>query len=188
LGQVANFKTSTRIPPRGIMLGLNSVLPRDIVIKDVFEVPEGFDSRRDAKGKTYVYRVLNRPVRSPLLMGGTWLVTEPLDVGVMKRGGRLFTGRKDFTSFRAAGSAAPHSVREIFSFTVEEKGDGLIEFEVRGTAFLRHMVRIMVGTIVELGRGRLSLEEVSAVIDARDRTRAPQTASPEGLFLKEVEY
>lgn len=187
MGQVANFRTSSAIPLNGIMGGLNSVLPEDIVIREAVEVPGGFDSRRDAKGKTYLYRVLNRPVRSPLQRRNAWFVHDPLDVELMKEGAALIPGRKDFTSFRAKGSDAPHSVREVTSFTLERQGE-LIEFEVKGTAFLRHMVRIMVGTVVTLGMGRYSLNDVTEIIDAKDRKRAPVTAPPGGLYLKEVQY
>lgn len=187
MGQVANFRTSSGIPLNVIIGGLNSVLPDDIVIKDAAEVPPGFDSRRDAKGKTYLYRVLNRSVRSPLARRSAWFVHEPLDVDLMKEGAALIPGRKDFTSFRAKGSDAPHSVREVTSFIVERRGE-FIEFEVKGTAFLRHMVRIMVGTIVTLGMGKYPLDDVTQIIDAKDRKRAPVTAPPGGLFLKEVQY
>ncbi len=187
MGQVANFRTSSAIPLNGIMGGLNSDLPDDIVIREAVEVPGGFDSRRDAKGKSYLYRVLNRPVRSPLARRSVWLVPDPLDVGLMKQGAALIPGRKDFTSFRAKGSDASHSVREVTSFTVERRGE-FIELEVSGTAFLRHMVRIMVGTIVTLGMGKYALDNVTEIIDAKDRKRAPVTAPPGGLFLKEVQY
>jgi tRNA pseudouridine38-40 synthase len=187
LGQVANFKVLSAMPVQRIMWGLNSILPEDIVIKDVSEVSTDFDSRRNAKGKTYLYRVLNRPFRSPLAMRYCWFVREPLDIKLMKKGALVLPGRKDFSSFRAAGSDAPHSVREITSFNVEKNGD-FIEFEVRGTAFLRHMVRIMVGILVTLGRGKITLDDFSGIVEARDRTNAPVTAPPGGLFLKEVEY
>jgi tRNA pseudouridine38-40 synthase len=187
LGQVANFKTSSAIPLGGMILGLNSILPEDIVIKDAREVPLDFNSRRDAKSKTYVYRVLNRTVRSRLARQSSWFVKETLDMELMNKGAELLVGRKDFTSFRAAGSDAPHSVREVTSFTVERRGE-FIEFEVRGTAFLRHMVRIMVGTLVTLGTGKFALGDITYIIDAKDRRKVPVTAPPGGLFLKEVQY
>ncbi len=187
LGQVANFKTSSAIPLSGMILGLNSILPEDIVIKDAREVPLDFDSRRDAKSKTYVYRVLNRTVMSRLARQSSWFVKDTLDMELMNKGAELLVGRKDFTSFRAAGSGAPHSVREVTSFTVERRGE-FIEFEVRGTAFLRHMVRIMVGTLVTLGMGKLALDDIIDIIDAKDRRKVPVTAPPGGLFLKEVQY
>ncbi len=188
VAQVASFTTAASIPLRGIMRGLNSILPGDIAVREVQEVPPGFDARRDAKSKTYLYRVFNRDHPTPLNRFYSWNVFYPLDIGLMQQGALLMVGKKDFSSFRAAGCGARHPVREILSFDVEGRDDGFVEFTVRGTAFLRHMVRIMVGTLVTLGRGKISLEDVKNLVEARDRTRAPLTAPPQGLFLMEVEY
>jgi len=188
IAQAANFVTSSAIPARGLMAGLNSMLPPDIAVRDAGEAAPGFDARKDALGKTYIYRVFNGGYRTALDRERSWSVFHPLDVGLMREGAGLLIGKKDFSSFRATGCASRHPVREILSFTVEGRAEGFIEFEVRGTAFLRHMVRIMVGTLVTLGRGGITIDEVSAVMEARDRTRAPLTAPPQGLFLKEVEY
>ncbi|HLC19271.1 MAG TPA: tRNA pseudouridine(38-40) synthase TruA [Thermodesulfobacteriota bacterium] len=189
LGQVANFRTRSGIPEERVRSALNALLPEDIAVREATEAGADFDSRRDARSKTYLYRVLNRPFRSALLRRYSWFVSRPLDVGLMREASRHFVGgEKDFSSFRAAGSDALHSVREVLSVDINENGEGLIEFEVRGTAFLRHMVRIMVGTLVTVGRGRIGPAEVGAIIEARDRTIAPLTAPPQGLFLVNVEY
>jgi tRNA pseudouridine38-40 synthase len=188
LAQTANFQTTSSIPERGIQQGLNSILPGEIVIKEVSAVPHEFDSRRDSKGKTYLYKLINRPYPSALLKRYSWFVFKPLNVELMKEATRFFIGEKDFSSFRAADSDAPHSIREVTSFEIFEKDDGLIEFEVKGTAFLRHMVRIMVGTAVTVGKGSIKPEDVTRIIEARDRTQAPMTAPPQGLFLTKVEY
>lgn len=187
-GQVASFKTLSRIPAHGIMQGLNSLLPPDIVIKDASEAPLEFDPRRHSKNKTYIYRILNRAYPSALMRNYAWFVYRPLDTGSMKEAARHFIGEKDFTSFRAADSDALHSIREVTSFKIEEKGEGLIELEVGGTAFLRHMVRIMAGTVVSVGKGKNRPDDVKRIIDARDRTAAAMTAPPQGLFLMKVEY
>lgn len=187
MGQVANFITASTIPLKGVMAGLNSLLPQDIVVKNAEEARLEFDSRKDAKNKTYLYRVFNRGFRTPLFRDRCWSVEHPLDTGLMRKGAALFIGRKDFSSFMAARSDAEHSIREVLSFTVENN-NGFIDFEVRGTAFLRHMVRIMVGCLVTLGRGKITPDCLSAIIEARDRTKAPFTAPAQGLFLKEVEY
>ena len=194
LDYVANFETSIDIPLKGIKAGLNTLLPEDIVIKGAVEAPKGFDARRDARTKTYLYRVFNSTRRPALERKKCWHVSWPLDVGLMKEGARLLVGKKDFSSFRAAYSDAKDSIREVLSFIVKDCGNGFIEFEVTGTGFLRHMVRIMVGTLVALGRGgcggkgSLTLDGLSAIIEARDRTRAPETAPGCGLFFKGVEY
>lgn len=188
LGQTANFRTSSTIPPEGIQRALNSILPEDIVIREAAEVPEGFDSRRGSTGKVYLYRVLNRRTPSALMRRYVWHVGVPLDRALMREAAAHFIGEKDFSSFRAADSDAAHSVREVTSVEITEKEDGLIEFEVRGTAFLRHMVRIMVGTLVAVGRGKVPPSMVPSIIEAKDRTAAPMTAPPQGLLLVRVEY
>lgn len=187
-GQVASFKTASRIPLFGVILGLNSMLPEDISIRDAAEAPPGFDPRKDARGKTYVYRILNRSAPSAVIRNFSWHVFKPLDLGLMRQGARHFVGEKDFSSFMAADSDAAHPVREVTSVNIEDRGDGLIEIEVKGTAFLRHMVRIMAGTLADVGKGRLGPDDVAKVIEARDRTAAPMTAPSRGLFLMKVDY
>ncbi len=187
-GQAANFKTASRIPLLGIMQGLNSLLPGDIVIKDAAEAPPEFDSRRGSVNKTYIYRVLNRRYPSSLLRNFAWFVYQPIDIALMREGAAHMIGEKDFSSFCAADSDALHSIREVTSINIGEKPGGLIEFEVKGTAFLRHMVRIMVGTLVTIGKGKLSPDDIRRIIEAKDRTAAAMTAPPQGLFLMKVEY
>ena len=188
MGQVANFTTTSRIPLYGIKRGLNSILPADIAVKEAEEVPLDFHARRSAKSKTYLYRIFNRDYIPPLLRNRCWSVFHPLDVERMRQGAVFFVGKKDFKSFMASGCDAKTTVREILEFRVENTGDGFIEITVRGTAFLRHMVRIMVGTLVTCGLGKISPQDIGRIIDARDRTLANITAPPQGLFLKEVEY
>ncbi len=188
MGQVANFTTTSRIPLYGIKRGLNSILPGDIAVKEAEEVPLQFHARRGAKSKTYLYRIFNGDYIPPLARARCWSVFRPLDIGLMREGAEFFIGKKDFRSFMASGCDARTTVREIFQFTVEDARDGFIELTVKGTAFLRHMVRIMVGTLVTCGLGRISPADIERIMDARDRTLANVTAPPQGLFLKEVEY
>ncbi|MBE9528845.1 MAG: tRNA pseudouridine(38-40) synthase TruA [Proteobacteria bacterium] len=191
LAQCAAFVTESAIPAAGLMGGLNSLLPEDIVVTEAIEVPASFDPRRDSKGKVYRYLVLNRPYRSAMWRRKSWWVRRPLDIERMRRAVPFFIGRKDFTSFRATGSDAPHSVREITALEIIDRSDdtpGLIEFEVRGTAFLRHMVRIMAGTLVAVGAGSIEPEEVERIIEAKDRAAAPETAPGHGLCLVHIEY
>ncbi len=187
LGFVANFKTSSAAPLKAFADGVNSLLPSDIVVLKADEVADDFDARRSSKGKTYLYRVLNRTDPTALDRERCWHVREPLDIDLMKAGAKVMVGEKDFASFMAADSDVAHSVREVTSVVVEKRGD-FIEIEVRGTAFLRHMVRIMAGALVAVGRARVSVDELRAIIEAKDRTAAPRTAPPEGLFLVEVDY
>ncbi len=195
LGQTANFHTQSRMHPHSFQMGLNALLPDDIVIKNAEEVSLDFDSRRDAKAKTYRYFVLNRPYPSAICRNFSWHVFRKLNIDAMKNAACYLVGKKDFTSFRAAECDALHSIREILSFSLDIKpsfmnGDteGLIIFEVKGTAFLRHMVRIMVGTLIAIGKGKIKPDDLQTIIDAKDRRLAGMTAPPQGLFLKEVEY
>jgi len=209
LNQAANFYTEIRITPHSVQMGLNALLPDDIVIKNAEEVPLDFDSRKDARSKTYKYLILNRPYPSAIYRNFSWHIFRKLDIDAMQIAAKYFVGKKDFTSFRAAECDAPHSIREILSFSIktpsqpsplegEGQGegifpeqrltDGFIELEVKGTAFLRHMVRVMVGTLVAVGKGKIKLNDLQAIIDAKDRRLAGMTALPQGLFLKEVEY
>lgn len=209
LGQAANFHTESRIQPHSFQMGLNALLPDDIVIKNAEEVLPDFNSRKNAKAKTYRYLILNRPYPSAIYRNFSWHVFQKLDIDAMRKAAGCLIGKKDFTSFRAAECDALHSIREILSFSIktpsqpsllegEGKGegifpeqrltDGFIELEVKGTAFLRHMVRIMVGTLVAVGKGKIKSEDFQNIIDAKDRRLAGMTAPPHGLFLKEVEY
>ena len=188
LGQAANFHTENLIQPISIQKGLNALLPADIVIKNAEEVSLDFDSRKSAKSKTYKYLILNRLYPSAINRNFSWHVFQKLDIDAMKKAADCLIGKRDFTSFRAAECDALHFVREILSFSIKKKDDGFLEIEVKGTAFLRHMVRIMVGTLVAIGKGKIKVEDFQRIIDAKDRILAGMTAPPYGLFLKEVEY
>ncbi len=186
--QVACFNTESRITPYGILQGLNSFLPKDIVIKESEDADASFDPRRRSKSKTYIYRIINRKYPSAIMRDFSWFVFKPLDVVQMRRASFHMLGEKDFSSFMAADSDALHYKREVTAVEIEEKGDGLIEIEVKGTAFLRHMVRIMAGTLVAVGKGKIAPEAVARIIAAKDRTAAPMTAPSQGLFLKKIDY
>jgi len=188
LGQVANFRTVRGISLHSVQMGLNALLPDDIAVKSAEDVSMDFDSRKDAKSKTYRYLILNRPYPSAINRNFSWHVFQKLDTDAMKKAASYLVGKKDFTSFRAAECDALHFVREILSFSIKKKDDGFLEIEVKGTAFLRHMVRIMVGTLVAIGKDKIKVEDFQRIIDAKDRRLAGMTAPPYGLFLKEVEY
>lgn len=188
IAQAANFYTKSSIPAPSLMKGLNSLLPPDIAIKSLEEIEDGFDARRSARGKTYKYLIFNNPYPTALYRDFSWHVLKPLDIEIMKKGASLFIGEKDFSSFRASGCTARHAVRRIKDIEITKDVRGFIEIEIKGEAFLRHMVRIIVGTLVELGKGKITLKEVEAIINARDRRKACITAPARGLFLKEVEH
>lgn len=187
-GQVANFLTASNLSVFAMKKGLNALLPRDIAVLGVEDVPETFDARKGASSKTYIYSVLARPTPSPLHRRFAWHVPQPLDLQAMKEGAAQLVGRKDFSSFRAAHSDARHSMREVLAVRLTAGGDGIIAIEVRGRAFLRHMVRIMAGTLVAVGLGKITAADVASIIEARDRGAAPRTAPAKGLLLKKIIY
>ena len=188
LGQVARLKTESAMPCHKLMQGMNALLPDDIVIKEAVDMPDWFDPRNDSKGKIYLYRIINRNHPSAKARNFTWHIFAPLDIAAMREAAKHFIGEKDFSSFKAANAEALHFIREVTSVEVFDRGEGLIEIEVRGTAFLRHMVRIMTGTLVAVGKGKISPAEMPAIIEAKDRTAASMTAPSQGLILVKVEY
>ncbi len=200
LNQVANFKTESPIPCDNLLKALNNLLPPSVRVKQVDEAPEKFHARYDVRSKTYRYRILQAPICSPFLWRFVCHHPYPLDRGKMDEAALLIEGEHDFTSF--AGSEgrtddgeegappAPHSmVRVVFSsrFLWRPRTSMLI-YEVRGSGFLHHMVRNIVGTLLEVGRGKLAPRDVMRILEARDRTGAGPTAPAQGLCLVKVEY
>jgi tRNA pseudouridine38-40 synthase len=186
LGQVANFHTSASIPLDGFLLGLNSLLPPDIVIKSVEEVPADFHAQFGAKRKTYRYQIFNAKTPSALSRKYSWFIPHPLNREAMQEAARFLPGRKDFSSFQGADPDPTGSVREIFR--AEWSAENFLTFTVEGDGFLKHMVRNIVGTLVEVGKGRYPPEEVGRIIQAQDRRKAGMTAPPQGLYLVSVVY
>ena len=193
-GQVANFKTASPIPGANLLKALNDLLPRAIRIRDVSEVQESFHARYDVRSKTYRYRILQAPVCPPFLARFVDHHPYPLDHPSMARAARLLEGEHDFISFAAVGDAASSGeaesmVRRIFSSRLlRRRRLSLLVYEVRGSGFLHHMVRNIVGTLVELGSGKLSPADFRRILEGRDRTLAGPTAPARGLCLVRVEY
>jgi tRNA pseudouridine38-40 synthase len=192
MGQVAHFRTGSKIAVHGFRRGLNSTLPPTIAVVDCSEAPEAFHARFDARGKHYRYTLLTRPERSPLLRDRAWHRPQPLDLDAMLRAALHMHGERDFSAFRAAGCTAATATRRVTSVEIVPEGPTgpaeIVHIHVHGNAFLRNMVRIMVGTLVAAGEGRLSPEHVLEILDSRDRARAGQTAPPQGLVLMQVFY
>lgn len=187
-GQVVCFDTERQLPLKAYWMGLNGLLPQDIAVVAAEEVPVEFDPRRWSRGKRYRYRVSNRRTRSPLRRYTHWEIFAPLDVEAMARAARHLLGRHDFSAFRAADCQAAHAVREVRRLTVEGTSGDAVSLVVEGTAFLKHMVRNLAGTLVEVGKGRRSEAWVAEVLAGRNRKQAGPTAPPQGLVLEEVFY
>ncbi|MDQ3263589.1 MAG: tRNA pseudouridine(38-40) synthase TruA [Myxococcota bacterium] len=188
LGQVASFVTERRLPLLAYERGLNGLLPPDLSVVRAEEVREDFDPRLWSLGKRYRYRIINRPGRAPMSRRTHWQVFPPLDVDAMRVASTALIGKHDFSAFRAADCQAAHALREIRSLRVSGHAGEELVVEVNGTAFLKHMVRNLVGTLVHVGKRKAPPEWVGEVLESRDRKRAGPTAPPQGLELVEVLY
>ena len=188
LGQVANFRTRSRIPEESFLRGLNSLLPADVAIRELVEVAPSFHARYDAKSKVYLYRIWNARVRSPLLRNYAWFVRRPLDLDGMRAALSYCLGTYDFSSFCAAGDEISSRVRSVTAAGIEADERGMVTITMEADGFLRHMVRNIAGTLVEIGRGKRPVSDVPEIMAAMDRRMAGVTAPPQGLFLKEVKY
>jgi tRNA pseudouridine38-40 synthase len=186
-GQVANFTLEATIPPIGLLRGLNSILPPDIALLDVADAPPDFDARFSARGKVYRYQVWNHLVRSPLQARRSWHCRRPLDLAAMQAAAGELCGQHDFRAFRASDCERRTTVRIVRRLDVERQ-DSLLSFEVEATAFLKNMVRILVGTLVDVGRGRLPPETIGRMLQTGDRTIGGVTAPPQGLTMMRVIY
>jgi tRNA pseudouridine38-40 synthase len=189
--QVASFRTARDTPLYGIRRGLNTILPAQIAVTDAREVSGDFHPRYWATGKHYRYQILARPDRSPRLVTRAWHVSAPLDEAAMRAAAAQVPGERDFSAFRASGCSARTTRRRIDEVTLcrpDPAEPGLLAIDVRGTAFLRHMVRILVGTLVEVGTGRIAPAQMTEILDSCDRNRAGRTAPGHGLELVSVVY
>lgn len=187
LGQVATCSADLRQDEPTLRRALNALLPRDIVVREVESAPADFDARRCAKSKTYRYTLLRRAVPSALHGRFSLYVPYPLNVDAMTEAARHLVGTHDFSAFRAGTCAAATPVRTVYRGDWHVTGD-LWRFEIVGNAFLQHMVRIIVGTLLDVGRGRRGAADVPEILASRDRRRAGKTAPPHGLCLVAVHY
>lgn len=186
-GQVISFTTPRALPVEAYERGLNTLLPETIAVRRAEPVRDDFNARKWALGKRYIYRVLVSRAPSPLRRHQVWRLFVPLDRDAMATAAAPLLGRHDFGAFRASDCEAGHAVREVRRLDVDARGDELV-FTVEATAFLKHMVRNLVGTLVEVGRGRRDPASIAALLASRDRMQAGRTAPAHGLCLDEVFY
>jgi tRNA pseudouridine38-40 synthase len=187
LAQVAHFDTDMSRPARGWVLGANTHLPPDISLLWATEVPADFHARFSATARRYRYLILDRRTRSALWHARTTFSSRPLDAAAMHAAGQQLVGTHDFTSFRAAECQAKTATRIVESLSVRREG-ALVSVEVQANAFLHHMVRNVVGTLLPVGRGERDAAWVAEVLAARDRRVAGITAPPQGLYFAGVRY
>ena len=185
--QVISFTTTAKRPMHAWIRGVNALLPDDIAIRDAQLVDNDFNARFSAISRTYHYYLLVDPVRSAIKYARAGWYYKPLDVDLMNKAGQYLIGEQDFSSFRASDCQAKNPVRNLSGFSLETKGN-LIRFEFTANAFLYHMVRNMVGALVYVGNGKITVDEFSALIKLCKRTLAPPTFMPDGLYLVDVKY
>lgn len=185
LAQAANFHTSSNIPPKQMKYAINSVLNENIRIIESFKVDDEFHARFSAKRKTYLYRIQTGDVKRAFEKDRAYYVKGSLDIVAMKSQAKFIVGEHDFSAFKSEGSSAQNFVRTVYDLKLTQIGD-IIEMEITGNGFLYNMVRIIAGTLIEIGRGRAY--NISEILDSRQRENAGPTAPSMGLFLKNVDY
>ena len=187
LGQTANFKTSSNIPIEKFPIAINSKLKKSIIIKDAEEVDENFHSRYSVKSKTYRYTINNSKYGSAIYRNLEFHFSTKLDINKMKEASKYFEGEHDFKAFKASGTSSKSSVRIIYKADVYAKDDR-IYIELTGNGFLYNMVRIIAGTLLEVGLKKILPSEIPGIIESKDRTKAGKTLPANGLCLMKVEY
>jgi tRNA pseudouridine38-40 synthase len=186
-GQTANFFTASKIPGMKFSSAINSKLPNDIVILDSLEVNEDFHSRYSSLGKKYSYRILNRKQPPAYLRNFVEHCPYELNYTFMVSASKAFLGSHDFTAFKSTGSSAKTSVRTI-KYIELTRNEDLITLNIEGDGFLYNMVRIIAGTLIDVGRGKIPYDSIPDIIDSRDRNRSGKTAGASGLCLEKVYY
>lgn len=183
----ASFRSEKSLETARVVRGLNGILPRDIAVFDCCEVPPDFHARYSVKAKEYIYLILNSSVRNPFYEKYALLFPTRIDTDELNRECAAFVGTHDFSAFCAAGASVEDKVRTIESVGFERNGD-LVVFRVRGNGFLYNMVRIMVGTCLDIASGKIEKGKIGEIINSKDRKNAGHTAPPHGLFLNDVIY
>ena len=187
IGQVANFKTNSNIPIEKIPIAINSQVKNSIRIKSAEEVDERFHSRYNCKRKTYRYIIDNSKYGSSIFRNMTYHMPIKLNISEMQRAVKYFEGEHDFKAFKSSGTSSKSSVRTIYEAKVIKKNEYII-LELTGNGFLYNMVRIIAGTLVDVGLEKLRAKDIPIILEKKDRQKAGKTLPPQGLFLVKVEY
>ena len=187
LGQVAGFKTQSRLDARAFLGGLNSLLPDDVVVRACDPMPDTFHARFDVKSKRYRYHILNRPIAPAVGRQFVWHIRKPLNTAAMAQAAAILLGRHDFKAFEGMGSPRDHTVRTVTDSIVKAT-DGNLTYDIEANGFLRFMVRNIVGTLVDVGLGKTLVKGVDEILQSQNRSLAGATAPPQGLFLMDVTY
>ena len=187
LGQVANFITNSTIPGDKYKFILNNILPEDISIVSSEEVDKDFHSRFSAKKKRYKYVIYTRKIASPIYRNYSFHYKHNLDIEKIKKASKYFLGTHDYSSFKGRKSLVKSNIRTIYDIRIEKLGD-FIEITFIGNSFLKYMIRIIVGTLIDVGIGKTKVEDIPFIIESKNRNRAGKTAPPQGLFLEKVYY
>ena len=187
-GQVANFYCETDLTEEIFQKGLNSLLPEDIVIKDCRTVDESFHARYDAKSKIYHYWIINREIPPAIGRQYAWSIRKKLDTAAMRAAIQHIMGSQDFKSFEGTGSPRSHTTRTVMAADLVENMEGSVIFQIEADGFLRYMVRNIVGTLVDVGLGKLTHAEFRDILQSKNRSKASATAPARGLFLVAVNY
>jgi tRNA pseudouridine38-40 synthase len=187
-GQVVTFDTAAGIDVPALRKSMNGLLGPEVVVRDACVAEHDFDARRSARWRTYTYAVVNRPVPDPFLARYAWWVPEPIDLAALRLGADPFVGEHDFASFCRKGPEGSTTVRRVLSSRWVDAGDGVLRYDITATAFCWQMVRSIVGTLVDVGTGKIRPGDLMRVIRAHDRQEAGRIAPPNGLCLWEVGY
>jgi len=187
IGQIANFKTDSKIFPEKFFAALNSVLNEDIRIIKSEEVDFDFNSRFDAKKKTYLYQIYNARILDPFYRMFSWHIPYTLNLSLMDEALKVLEGEYDFRAFMSSNSSVKSTIRTIYGTSIKKEND-IIKIEITGNGFLYNMVRIIVGTVVEIGSGKRNIDCIKEAIELGQRNSLGRTAQPQGLFLKDVKY
>ncbi len=186
--QVANFETNSNIKPIKFQMGLNSSLPLDITISDAKEVDLDFHAQFSSKSKTYIYKIFNNDSPSALFRKRAWFMPLELDIDEMREAAEHLIGEHDFKAFAQAGIEVRTTVRNVLNVSLEQKDNNMILFSIEAKGFLKRMVRLIIGTLVQVGKGKITPTDFAEILDSGVKTKFVYAAPPQGLYLKEVKY